>query len=247
MSLCRSIFPSDARSLWTYSRMDNTGIVEHGLWHGRGAPGLKPHFHDETQIVMVLSGSRSFLIGGITVTVKAGQGASIPAGMLHLPLATTANETICLNTYVAAGDSAQSLELFDIPVHWSREDWISVNSFSSVWHQIASGGSLRPAVKTGNKQLRATLANNIGSVGEIAARLGQSREGFSRRVSREVGISPHAFRVLTRLNMARHLLRDGHSIAAVAADTGFADQSHMTRLFRRTFGTTPGLYRRGKP
>ena len=31
-------------------------------------------------------------------------------------------------------------------------------------------------------------------------------------------------------------------IAAAAQDAGFSDQSHLTRLFRRTFGTTPGVY-----
>jgi len=61
-------------------------------------------------------------------------------------------------------------------------------------------------------------------------------------VRRELGVSPHAFRVLARLNLARHLLRRGEPIAAVAADAGFSDQSHLTRLFRRTFGTTPGVY-----
>ncbi len=61
-------------------------------------------------------------------------------------------------------------------------------------------------------------------------------------VRRELGISPHAFRLLARLNRARQMLRAGDPIAAVAADAGFADQSHLTRLFRRTCGTTPGVY-----
>ncbi|MGX1282843.1 helix-turn-helix transcriptional regulator [Bradyrhizobium elkanii] len=64
-------------------------------------------------------------------------------------------------------------------------------------------------------------------------------------VSRELGIPPHTFRLLARLNLARQLLRAGEPIAAVAADAGFSDQSHLTRLFRRTFGTTPGVYWRG--
>nr|WP_247385558.1 MULTISPECIES: helix-turn-helix domain-containing protein [unclassified Bradyrhizobium] len=43
-----------------------------------------------------------------------------------------------------------------------------------------------------------------------------------------------------RLNDARELLRRGESIAGVAAETGFADQSHLGRFFRRAFGITPG-------
>ena len=64
-------------------------------------------------------------------------------------------------------------------------------------------------------------------------------------VRRELGVAPHAFRMLTRLNRARRLLRAGQPVAAVAAETEFADQSHLTRLFRSAFGTTPGRYRRG--
>jgi AraC family transcriptional regulator len=41
------------------------------------------------------------------------------------------------------------------------------------------------------------------------------------------------------------LLRSGEkSIAQVAFDTGFADQSHFSRSFRQMMGTTPGRYRR---
>jgi AraC-like DNA-binding protein len=61
-------------------------------------------------------------------------------------------------------------------------------------------------------------------------------------VRRELGVAPHAFRLLARLNFARQLLRAGDPIAMVAVDAGFSDQSHLTRLFRRTFGTTPGVY-----
>jgi AraC-like DNA-binding protein len=38
------------------------------------------------------------------------------------------------------------------------------------------------------------------------------------------------------------MLREGDSIADVAAATGFVDQSHLTRLFRKNVGITPGRY-----
>ncbi|WP_315767641.1 AraC family transcriptional regulator [Bradyrhizobium sp. SZCCHNR2012] len=236
---------SASESRWSYCQANIAGIVELGSWRGRGSPGLRPHFHDETQIVMVLSGSRVFLIDGTTVTVAAGQAACIPAGMLHVPLATTEDETICLNAYIPAGGSAQSLEVFDIQYGRSSAGRTSGDEFLRVRDKIASHVALHPTVKADQEKLRATLTNSFGRIGEIAASLGQSREGFSRLVTRELGIAPHAFRVLTRLNMARRLLREGQPIAAAAADTGFADQSHLTRLFRRTFGTTPGLYWHG--
>jgi AraC-like DNA-binding protein len=74
-----------------------------------------------------------------------------------------------------------------------------------------------------------------------------SREGFSRRFRKLHGIPPHAFWQLAKLNDARRLLRAGRSIAAVAAETGFSDQSHLGRWFRRVFGVTPGRFRAGLP
>jgi AraC-like DNA-binding protein len=43
-----------------------------------------------------------------------------------------------------------------------------------------------------------------------------------------------------RLARARALILAGTPLAEVAAATGFADQPHLTRLFRRTYGVTPG-------
>jgi AraC-like DNA-binding protein len=44
------------------------------------------------------------------------------------------------------------------------------------------------------------------------------------------------------VNRAKQLLAAGQSIALVAYETGFADQSHLTRHFKRLFGLTPGQY-----
>jgi AraC-like DNA-binding protein len=54
---------------------------------------------------------------------------------------------------------------------------------------------------------------------------------------------PHAFRIVSRLNLARRQIRAGETLAAVAVEQGFADQSHLGRHFRRVFGVTPETYR----
>jgi AraC-like DNA-binding protein len=48
-----------------------------------------------------------------------------------------------------------------------------------------------------------------------------------------------------RVERARLLLARGVPIAQAALDTGFADQSHLTRQFKRFVGVTPGEYARG--
>lgn len=79
---------------------------------------------------------------------------------------------------------------------------------------------------------------------ELALAAGTDRFRLSRAFSAAYGLSPHAYLVQRRLNRARVLLSRGETPAAVAAATGFADQSHLGRWFRRAFGMTPAAYRR---
>ena len=66
------------------------------------------------------------------------------------------------------------------------------------------------------------------------------------RVFRQaVGLPPHAYLVQMRVTRAKKLLVAGMPIAEVAAETGFTDQSHLTKHFKRTVGVTPGQYIKG--
>ena len=66
-----------------------------------------------------------------------------------------------------------------------------------------------------------------------------------RKFQNEFNCSPHAFVVQQRIENAKRLLaRQDMPLKVVAASSGFSDQSHMTRLFRKFFNTTPAEYRR---
>lgn len=58
------------------------------------------------------------------------------------------------------------------------------------------------------------------------------------------GVSPHTYLVQLRLEHARKLLLAGFTIVDAALQSGFSDQSHLTRFFRERFGLTPGQYRK---
>jgi AraC-like DNA-binding protein len=60
----------------------------------------------------------------------------------------------------------------------------------------------------------------------------------------EYGLPPHAFQTQVRIAHAKRLLHAGLPIAEVAAQTGFADQSHLTRHFKRLVMLPPGQYQR---
>ncbi len=59
------------------------------------------------------------------------------------------------------------------------------------------------------------------------------------------GLPPHAWHIQQRVRRARVLLSGGATVADAAYATGFADQAHFTRVFKRLRGMTPGHYRRG--
>jgi AraC-like DNA-binding protein len=71
---------------------------------------------------------------------------------------------------------------------------------------------------------------------------GLSRFALARQFRRAYGTSPDRFRTMRRLELARAAIGDGVPLAAAAAESGFADQSHMTRQFTRTYGMTPGRW-----
>ena len=60
------------------------------------------------------------------------------------------------------------------------------------------------------------------------------------------GLPPHAYLVQIRVQQAKQQLAAGRAIATVALETGFSDQSHLNRHFKRLVGVTPGQYVRGK-
>lgn len=76
----------------------------------------------------------------------------------------------------------------------------------------------------------------------LAAEAGLSRFQFLRGFAHDTGLPPHAYLVQRRVSLACRLLAQGKPLAEAAVGAGFADQSHMTRLFMRTFGVTPAHY-----
>ncbi|MFV6430423.1 helix-turn-helix domain-containing protein, partial [Klebsiella pneumoniae] len=59
---------------------------------------------------------------------------------------------------------------------------------------------------------------------------------------RTPGMTPHAYLLQRRLSLVRKLIWGGMNLVDAAIAGGFADQSHMTRLFVRSYGYTPGHY-----
>lgn len=80
------------------------------------------------------------------------------------------------------------------------------------------------------------------SLQALAQQQGLSRFQLLRAFAKSTGMTPHAYILQRRLQLARRLIAGGMPLVQVAMECGFADQSHMTRLFVRHFGVSPGIY-----
>lgn len=84
--------------------------------------------------------------------------------------------------------------------------------------------------------------NESVNLAELSAVAGLSPFHLLRTFATQVGIPPHAYQIRLRVERARTLLRAGVPPANAALFVGFADQSHLTRHFRRTLHITPSRY-----
>ncbi|KAB2342772.1 AraC family transcriptional regulator [Actinomadura rudentiformis] len=84
------------------------------------------------------------------------------------------------------------------------------------------------------------------SLEELAEAVGVRPFSLLRAFRAATGLPPHAYLNQIRVREARRLLDAGGRPAEVATRTGFADQAHLTRHFKRTIGVPPGAYRRSR-
>jgi len=90
------------------------------------------------------------------------------------------------------------------------------------------------------RQLRENL-----TMAEVAEHLGMSRRTLERYFQRKTGMSPSEYRKQCRIARARKLLQySSRSLAEIAGECGFCDQSHFTRIFREEMKESPGAWRR---
>ncbi|MEX3636380.1 AraC family ligand binding domain-containing protein [Paraburkholderia sp. BR14320] len=107
---------------------------------------------------------------------------------------------------------------------------------------LTGDAAASPAIARVRELLHEQMDGNLG-LDELAELAGIDRFRLTRLFQRAFGTSPHAYLVRLRLRAARRLLAAGRTPAQVAAEVGFADQSHLGRWFRRAYRMTPAAYR----
>jgi AraC family transcriptional regulator len=126
----------------------------------------------------------------------------------------------------------------------------------TVGHHVASRyGGMRPLRQRAHggltpfqeRRAKELLTHNISGdlpLSNLARECGLSLTSFSRAFRKSVGVPPHRWVIQQRIELAKTLLLDDSmSLAEIAIECGFSDQSHLTRFFTATVGVSPGFWR----
>lgn len=105
----------------------------------------------------------------------------------------------------------------------------------------ARRGASHPGVRRAVKRVKASFAESL-SLDDLATELSMSKCHLARCFERSLGVPPHRYRRLLRLQAARRLLESGLSVGEAASETGFADAPHLTRAFREWLGVSPAAW-----
>lgn len=99
------------------------------------------------------------------------------------------------------------------------------------------------AVQRALDYIHANLARKL-RLEDIAGSARMSVFHFSRTFRKSTGTGPHRYLVQARVERVRTLLASSdRSLAAIADETGFSDQSHMSKVFRKFTGMSPKAFR----
>jgi AraC-like DNA-binding protein len=244
--------------VWQYGRRSDG--IEQAVWRGSFSLPLACHFHPEIQITAVVSGRRCFLTRNGALVVSASETLIVPPGLPHQPLGIETDRTSSLILYLPSAGAVifrndavvvrtpgwfrADMWIDNVAIrNLAREELATENLALAEW---ANGLLMRPGAgefERASEAVAAVMSSEQFGIGDMASARGMSREGFIRWFHRNVGMTPHAYRLVRRLNRARALLASDAAPAEAAAEAGFADQSHMGRGFRLAFGATPAGYR----
>jgi AraC family transcriptional regulator len=173
-------------------------------------------------------------------------------------LALAAAESLALEAQLIDQLSGTDQPLFDLARSLASESAAAHPNGPVYWNGAVSvfiDGLLARHMARFERRARGTLSKDVFlrvrdyieahldepiEVSALADLAGRSPFHFARVFVRAVGVSPHRYVVRLRLERAIALMRERWSgLADIAARTGFADQSHLSRWIRRVYGVSP--------
>ncbi|CAA9407514.1 Transcriptional regulator, AraC family [uncultured Leptolyngbya sp.] len=169
---------------------------------------------DRVELIMH-RGQNDPLIREILLVLKVELEAGCPSGRLYGEAMGTALAVHLLKTYTKLQ-----------PTPFQSEDKLPHYKLAQVLEYI-----------------QAHLDQDI-RLADLAALAGMSKYYFCRLFKQSLGVTPHQYVLLQRIERSKQLLKQKDlAIANIALMCGFKNQSHLTTLFRKNVGTTPKRFR----
>lgn len=231
---------------------------------------VRLHMHEDAHFVLVLSGTYLSTARGAPEFARAPALIYNPPGTVHRDCFLGGRGRF-MAVSIAPSRLSASGELRGIPAAASYLRWQHCmrTAFSlaremqgvpdaallesAVWELLAeTGAASRKAVRQPPAWMyRAyeAVMDSAGSaslsIGDVAHSAGVHPVHLARVFRDALGCTPGELLRWRRIDHACALLRQpGLSVAEIAADAGFVDQSHLTHAFRQRFGLPPGAWRR---
>lgn len=124
---------------------------------------------------------------------------------------------------------------------WSFGAYVCATHGDLVTRRRKVGGLSRWQERLAKDVMDMTLIEGV-HLTELAAMCGLRTSQFAHAFKHSVGVSPYQWLIQRRIQRAKEHIRMGIPLSEVALSCGFADQSHLTRNFKRMVGTTPRLW-----
>jgi AraC-like DNA-binding protein len=263
--------PARGRAVWTRISPGRGQTLD--LLHARVLDHFAPHVHERFAIGACTDGTEAigyrggvhYSAPGSVVILEPGEphtgGPASPAGFTYRVMYPSGSfladgagapprfpQPVVLDPGLALELRRGHARLSQAAEPLEAESWLAGLLGELVRRHAGTAPPPVPARGAGRvaRQVMSRLADELAcppGLTEIAADAGLSRYQLLRSFRAEVGMPPYAWLAQHRVARARVLLERGHSPAQAAMLTGFADQAHLTRWFRRVVGITPGAYR----
>lgn len=256
------------RNLIEVSYASAPELIEIHRGHSVNHPHPK-HWHEEFHICAITAGSGYLEHRGVSHFTGVGSFRLVPPGEVHANRASNEDGCSYENIYVRpemmarlVGEAsfppveneprvhAEFLRLIDALICGSglHRETAMIEFFRGLAQTSSCGrmpewqGCVEPrAVGLVREYLDENYDREVG-LAELAAITEMSPFHLNRVFRKQLGLPPHAYQVQLRIARAKALLRQKFPIAEVASRTGFADQSHLNRHFKRIVGITPGQF-----
>src|SRR5688500_11389179 len=220
------------------------------------------HDHEPPHILIMLGGSLTERLG-TTRTCEEGSLRYSPGGDEHI-VTTGQNGAHCLvieargvpelrlvdRIYVGAEDVASDVMLLKEILYTDGSASPALIEERALGFFALVRERSRPFNATHHEWVRRarmaldTIELSGSPLEEVSRIVGRNPSLVSRAFRAEFGVSIHRCYRRRQLHRAWSLLDSGQPLGAIALEAGFADQSHMTRVFVSEFGVTPAAPRR---